>query len=84
MKAEGLKKFNENKMFISMGKGQNYVENQKEHQRLSMFWSTKKTISTFWKKCPVVVLKFDVPTPSHFNNLKYKNTEKTKYTKNKC
>ncbi len=31
---------------------------------LSMFWSTKNTISTFWKKWPVVVLKFDVPTPS--------------------
>jgi hypothetical protein len=31
---------------------------------ISMFWSTKKTISTFWNFWPVDVLKFDVPTPS--------------------
>ena len=31
---------------------------------ISMFWSTKKTISTFWNFWPVNVLKFDVPTPS--------------------
>ena len=31
MKAEGLKKFNENKMFISMGKGQNYESKTKKN-----------------------------------------------------
>jgi hypothetical protein len=30
---------------------------------LSTFWSTKKTISTFWNYWPVDVLIVDVPTP---------------------
>ena len=32
---------------------------------ISMFWSTKKTILTFWNFGPVEVLIVDVPTPSH-------------------
>ncbi len=34
---------------------------------ISTFWSTKKTISTFWSFWPVDVLIVDVPTPSHKN-----------------
>jgi hypothetical protein len=37
---------------------------------LLTFWWTKKTISTFWNFSPVVVLKFDVPTPSHYKESK--------------
>jgi hypothetical protein len=33
---------------------------------MSTFWSTKKTISTFWNFWPVDVLIVDVPTPSRF------------------
>jgi hypothetical protein len=33
---------------------------------MSTFWSTKKTISTFWNFWPVDVLIVDVPTPCHF------------------
>ncbi len=40
---------------------------------ISMFWSTKKTISTFWNFWPVDVLKFDVPTPSLTFRLSFSN-----------
>ena len=37
------------------------------------FWSTKKTISTFWNFWPVDVLIVDVPTPCHVNVPKYQS-----------
>jgi hypothetical protein len=45
--------------------------NYKDHfdVLISTFWSTKKTISTFWNFWPVNVLIVDVPTPSPLKSL---------------